>query len=36
VKDSSARDAQYGLRFMVSSGEVRPRNQAMRIWKRIK
>ncbi len=36
VKDPDTRDVQYGLRFMVTSGEVRPRNQAMRIWKRIK
>ncbi len=25
----------YALRFKVSSGEVRPRNQAIRIWKRV-
>ncbi|CAK9251433.1 unnamed protein product [Sphagnum jensenii] len=25
-----------GIRFLISSGEVRPRNKAMRIWKRIK
>ncbi len=24
-----------GMAFKVSSGEVRPRNQAMRIWKRV-
>ncbi len=36
VTNSSLSDTQYGLRFMVSSGEVRPRNQAIRIWKRIK
>ncbi len=23
------------MNFMVSSGEVRPRNQAIRIWKRV-
>lgn len=27
---------QLGLRFRVSSGEVRPRNMAIRIWKRVK
>ena len=24
-----------GLRFMVSAGEVRPKNMAIRIWKRV-
>ncbi len=25
----------YAMNFIVSSGEVRPRNQAIRIWKRV-
>jgi hypothetical protein len=28
-------DYYYSLRFQVSSGEVRPRNQAIRIWKKV-
>lgn len=29
-------DSETGLSFRVSSGEVRPRNMAIRIWKRVK
>lgn len=25
----------WGVRFLVSGGEVRPRNEAVRIWKRV-
>jgi len=31
---SDYKDLHWGLRFRVSSGEIRPRNQAVRIWKR--
>jgi hypothetical protein len=31
----SESDYIYSLSFKVSSGEVRPRNQAIRIWKRV-
>lgn len=30
-----AKTTSFGLRFIVSGGEIRPRNQAVRIWKRI-
>jgi hypothetical protein len=33
---SEKADTCLGLKFLVSSGEVRPRNKAMRIWERIK
>lgn len=29
------RTTAFGLRFIVSGGEVRPQNKAVRIWKRI-
>jgi hypothetical protein len=33
---SSSGGTDYGLKFEVSGGEVRPRNKAIPIWKRIK
>lgn len=36
IYSGSDKGAHWGLRFIVSDGEVRPRNQAVRVWQRIK
>ncbi|KAJ6647461.1 hypothetical protein Bhyg_02684, partial [Pseudolycoriella hygida] len=33
-KTDSARTTSFGLRFILNEGEVRPKNRAVRIWKR--
>jgi hypothetical protein len=35
VYSGSGSGTHYAMSFKVSSGEVRPRNQAIRIWKRV-